>query len=47
MTPKIANWLGLLLILGIVVDLVLTGGDNLLFLAKKLFELMNWIAFWR
>ena len=47
MTPKIANWLGLLLILGIVADLALTGGDNLLFLAKKMFELIDWIAFWR
>ncbi|MEP4038866.1 glyceraldehyde-3-phosphate dehydrogenase [Pseudophaeobacter sp.] len=47
MTPKIATWLGLLLITGIAADLFATGGDNLIFLGKKLFELMEWVAFWR
>ncbi len=47
MTPKIANWLGLLLVLGILADLLLADGTNLLFLAKKMYELMDWIAFWR
>lgn len=47
MTPKIALWLGLLLILGVLGDLYLTEGANLLFLGKKLFELLDWVAFWR
>ena len=47
MTNKIAIWLGLLLVLAVVADLLLFSGDNLLFLAKKLFELLDWVAFWR
>ncbi|WP_297339006.1 glyceraldehyde-3-phosphate dehydrogenase [Pseudophaeobacter sp.] len=47
MTNKIAIWLGLLLVLAVVADLLLFSGDNLLFLAKKLFELIDWVAFWR
>lgn len=47
MTNKIAIWLGLFLVLAVVTDLLLFGGDNLLFLAKKLFELLDWVAFWR
>lgn len=47
MTNKIAIWLGLLLVLAVVADFLLFGGDNLLFLAKKLFELLDWVAFWR
>lgn len=47
MTNKIAIWLGLFLVLAVAADLLLFGGDNLLFLAKKLFELLDWVAFWR
>ncbi|MGR3623001.1 glyceraldehyde-3-phosphate dehydrogenase [Pseudophaeobacter sp.] len=47
MTNKIAIWLGLILIAGILADLTLTGGANLRFLGKRLFELIDWIAFWR
>ncbi|MFC4214165.1 hypothetical protein [Pseudophaeobacter arcticus] len=47
MTNKIAIWLGLLLLSGVIADLFLSGGDNLLFLGRKLFELIDWVAFWR
>lgn len=47
MTNKIAIWLGLILIAGIVADLLLTEGETLVFLGKKLFELIDWVAFWR
>lgn len=47
MTNKIAIWLGLILIAAIVADIVLVGGADLIFLGKKLFELLNWMAFWR
>lgn len=47
MTNKIAIWLGLILIVGLVADLILEGGSNLLFLSKKFFELLDWVAFWR
>jgi hypothetical protein len=47
MTNKIAIWLGLLVIAGLVTDLTLGDGSNLLFLSKKFFELLDWVAFWR
>jgi len=28
-------------------DLFTTGGDSLLFLTKKLVDLIEWLAFWR
>lgn len=47
MTNKIAIWLGLIIIAAVSADLILWQGEHLLFLAKKLFELMDWVAFWR
>lgn len=47
MTNKIALGLGLTLLALIAVDLVFYGSQHLLFLGKKLFELIEWLAFWR
>lgn len=47
MTNSIAIPLGALILIGIVADVFLTGGANLLFLARKFTEFTNWIAFWR
>ncbi|WP_083098761.1 glyceraldehyde-3-phosphate dehydrogenase [Pseudophaeobacter leonis] len=47
MTNKIAIWLGLFVIAGLVADLTLADGSNLLFLSKKFFALLDWVAFWR
>ena len=47
MTNRIAFVLGLILIIAIVLDVMLFGTEHLIFLGKKLFELMEWIAFWR
>ncbi len=47
MTNLIAIILGLLLILAAAVDVMFYGTEHLIFLGKKLFELIEWIAFWR
>ncbi len=47
MTNQIAIVLGLMILAGIGADIVLNDGDGLLFLAKKFWDLSDWIAFWR
>jgi hypothetical protein len=47
LTNLVAFLLALLVIAGIVVDLVFFGADNLVFLSRKLLELIEWLAFWR
>ncbi|MFU8865320.1 MAG: hypothetical protein ACNA7O_15525 [Rhodobacterales bacterium] len=47
MTNQIAIGLGLLLIAGIGLDAALYDGTNLLFLLRKLDDLVEWLAFWR
>ena len=47
MTNRIALILGLLIFIFIVLDLALRGPGDFVFLGKRLFELIEWIAFWR
>lgn len=47
MTNRIALWVGSLLILSVLFDATFNGSQNLLFLGKRLFELIDWVAFWR
>lgn len=47
MTNRIALVLGLLLIAALATDVLLYGSEHLIFLGKKLYELIDWIAFWR
>ncbi|MHA6262135.1 hypothetical protein ACXYMO_02950 [Arenibacterium sp. CAU 1754] len=47
MTNQIAFVLGALILIAVVVSALLAGSDNFVFLGKKLFELIEWIAFWR
>ncbi|WP_420325063.1 hypothetical protein [Mameliella sp.] len=47
MTNRLAILLGLAIIAAIGADLVFNRGDNLLFLGRKLFVLLDWLAFWR
>jgi len=47
MTNKIALGLGLLLLVLIATDVILHGAEDLIYLSKKLFELIEWLAFWR
>lgn len=47
MTNAIAVTLGVLICAALALDVVLFGTDHLLFLSRKLLELIEWIAFWR
>lgn len=47
MTNRIALVLGLIIIGAIVVDYVYYGTEHIVFLAKKMNELIEWLAFWR
>ena len=47
MQQSVALYLALFLAALIGLDLVLNGGDVLLFLAKKFIALMDWVEFWR
>ncbi len=47
MTNRIAFVLGVLIIGAIVVDYVYYGTEHIVFLAKKMTELIEWLAFWR
>lgn len=39
--------LATLIVGGLVVDIMIYGSDHLIFLSKKLLDLIEWIAFWR
>lgn len=47
MTNTLAIGLGLMILGGLAVDAFLTGGDGFMFLASKMIDLLDWIAFWR
>ncbi|WP_323769065.1 glyceraldehyde-3-phosphate dehydrogenase [Antarctobacter sp.] len=47
MTNRLAIIIGLLLVGAIVADASLNDGGNLLFLGRKFFVLIDWLAFWR
>ena len=47
MTNPIAVVLGLIVIGMIIGDVIVFDAANLLFLGKKLADLIEWIAFWR
>ncbi len=47
MTNTIALILAVLILIGIAVDVTVYGTEHLLFLARKFFELLDWVAFWR
>ena len=47
MTNRLAIILGLIIVAAITWDAVQTGGANLVFLGKKMAELIEWLAFWR
>jgi hypothetical protein len=46
-TNLIAIILGLLVIGAITVDVTMFGTEHMIFLSKKMLELIEWIAFWR
>ncbi|MBV7409993.1 glyceraldehyde-3-phosphate dehydrogenase [Maritimibacter sp. DP1N21-5] len=47
MTNRVALILFLVVALAFAGDLILNEGAATLFLAKKLYDLLDWIAFWR
>ncbi len=47
MTNQLAIWLGILILGGVMLDYAVFGAENLLFLSKKLFDFLDWLAFWR
>ncbi len=47
MTNRIAIILGLLILALLAIDTLIFGTRHLVFLGKKLFELIEWLAFWR
>lgn len=47
MTNRIALWLGGFLIFLILADVLADDGRILLFLAKKIVDLVQYVAFWR
>ncbi|WP_170425198.1 hypothetical protein [Ruegeria arenilitoris] len=47
MTNQIAIWLALLILALFVIDYAIFGTEHLLFLGKKLYAFLDWLAFWR
>lgn len=47
MTNTFAIWFGIFLLAMIGLDWVFFDWSNLVFLAKKLADLIEWLAFWR
>jgi len=47
MSNTVAITLGLFLLTALAVDAVFFGTEHMVFLGKKLFELIEWLAFWR
>ena len=47
MTNPIAVVLALLILAGLAVDLLFLDGQSTLLLARKFFDLIEWMAFWR
>jgi hypothetical protein len=46
-TNTIAFVLGLLILGAIAVDITVYGTQHLIYLSKKMFDLIEWLAFWR
>jgi hypothetical protein len=47
MTNRIAAVLGLILLGLLLADVLVFGSEHIVFLAKKLLDLIDWMAFWR
>ena len=47
MTNRIAIWLGLIILGLIGLDYYLAESSSLMFLLKKLADMIEWMAFWR
>ncbi|MFZ5961447.1 hypothetical protein ACOXXX_00710 [Thalassococcus sp. BH17M4-6] len=47
MTNFIAVVMGVVLVTALGIDYAIFGSEHLLFLGKKFFVLLDWVAFWR
>lgn len=47
MTNSLAITIGLIVTALVSVDVLMYGTEHLLFLGKRLIELIEWLAFWR
>lgn len=47
MDTRVSVFLAAALAVAIGADLLLTGGEGLLFMARKFLHLLDWVAFWR
>lgn len=47
MTNRIALFLAIMLIGAMTADVMWYGTQHMIFLSKKMMELMEWMAFWR
>lgn len=47
MTNRIALGLGLGILVLLTIDMVMYESQHMVFLGRKLFELIEWMAFWR
>ncbi|WP_168798006.1 hypothetical protein [Pacificoceanicola onchidii] len=47
MTNRLAVILGLIIVGAVAADYAVYGNEHLLFLARKFFDLLQWVAFWR
>ena len=47
MTNRIALVLGFLIISAIAIDISIYGSAHMIFLGKKFYNFIDWIAFWR
>ncbi len=47
MTDRIALVLGIIVATAVILDLAVYGTGHVLFLSKKLYGLIEWLAFWR
>lgn len=47
MTNRVALVMGLLILGGLALDLFYNGSGHVVFLGKRFYELIEWLAFWR
>ncbi|MEX0283585.1 MAG: hypothetical protein AB3N23_03145 [Paracoccaceae bacterium] len=47
MTDQVAFWFALVIVAAIGLDLFFYGTEHMIFLGKKFYEFLEWIAFWR
>ena len=47
MTNFVALMVGIFIVAAIVIDMVLFGPDHMIFLLRRMEELIEWLAFWR